>query len=513
MNPYSFKLKPLYLFLAFCCVVVLFGGCSSSKEGKVTTDHSSGTSETRSNDPYASDLPADLTYNDAEVNLLSRNAWGVSDEFFSEGLSDSIIESAVYRRYSAVEDRLGIILKINLVEDNPTDTHATVVRKLEKDIATGDANYDLVAAPLFTLINYQARGFFADLNSLDYLDLSKLYWAQNANEGLSVGPTQYVATGAAMLSIYRFMYITIINTDFLKSLQFADNMVYDAVKNGNWTLDYQTEIAKDLYSDLNGDSKRDITDSYGFVSGARTSVDTYWVSTASTVVTKDADNYFLYSAPIERISGMVDKVLELFYDSEGSYVVSASMDNTDNASILNLFNRGKTAMATMMINSIETGVVGTANFLYEIAPIPKYNEEQSNYYTHVQDQVTSLAIPYSIGAERCSRAGAVSESLAEEGYRFMYSAYFEKVLPYRYLQSPESKEMLQLIYESVHFGMLEQQIATNGDYVPMLRSIIASEVNMVSSKMASVTKDAPENVQEINDAYRELYRKMSQSDS
>ena len=73
--------------------------------------------------------------------------------------------------------------------------------------------------------------------------------------------------------------------------------------------------------------------------------------------------------------------------------------------------------------------------------------------------------------------------------------------------------VLQLIYESVHFGMLEQQIATNGDYVPMLRSIIASEVNMVSSKMASVTKDAPENVQEINDAYRELYRKMSQSDS
>lgn len=497
------------ILLSLCCFLSLLAGCSPKTNVSVvqTTEETSSTDAVKSNDPYVSDLPSKLNYND-EVTLIARNAAGVSDEFYSEGVSDSTIDSAVYRRCSAVEERLGVSLNISLVEDNANDTHYTIIRKLENNMAAGDANYDLVAAPLYTMISYQLKGTFADLNKLDYLDLNKSYWAQNANEGLSVGPAQYLATGAATLSIYRFMYVTVINSDFLKSRQFSDNVIYNAVKDGEWTLDYQTEIAKDLYSDLNGDSKRDVADSYGFVSGARTSVDAYWASTASTVIGKDMGNYYSYAASIERISGMVDKVLELFYDYEGSYIIPASKDGPDNALILDLFNRGKTAMATMMINSIESGMVGTADFLYEIAPIPKYNETQSNYYTHVQDQVTSMAVPSNVGAERRAMLGAVLESLAEEGYRYLYSAYFERVLPYRYLQSPESKEMLQLIYESVHFGMMEQSMAVSG-ITPLLRDIIASEVNMVSSKMASAAKNAPDEVQAVNDAYRELYRKMN----
>lgn len=506
MNPVKTTGKTvLAVFLSVCCLIALLGGCGRAKNppersaAETTTASPAETTETN----YTSDLPKNLEFNE-EFSLVARNHAGVADEFYSVGITESLIESAVYRRCSAVETRLGVSLNVTLVEDEKTYSHSTIVRKLENEMAVGESSYDLVAVPMYTTISSQVKGTFLNLYDLNYLDLTKYYWAQNANSALSIGKAQFIATGAATLSIYRFMYITVINSDFLTVSRFPENYIYHAVKDGNWTLDLQAEIAKDLYMDRNGNSERDEGDAYGFVSGARTSVDTYWISTDSTVVTKDPENYYVFSASTDRISGVVDKILRLYYDYEGSYIVPYANDNTDNAQILNVFNRGNTAMATMMVNAIESGVVGNAYFLYEIAPIPKYEAAQDGYFTHVQDQVTAMAVPSNVAPARRDMVGAVMESLAEEGYRYLYAAYFEKILPYRYLQSQESVEMLQLIYESVGFGIVEQEMA-GGQITTMLREIISAEVNMVSSKMESVTRNAPDMIREVNDAYRELY--------
>ena len=96
------------------------------------------------------------------------------------------------------------------------------------------------------------------------------------------------------------------------------------------------------------------------------------------------------------------------------------------------------------------------------------------------------------------------EALAAEGYKEMYKSYFENILPYRYLQTPESGEMLTLIYESSNFGYLGMAISNTFQWAQVLRGIMASEVNMVSSKMATAATDVPKQLEETNNFYIEL---------
>ena len=496
----SIKLKSIALLLLLSLLILPLVSCKGNGDSDDTRDTTISTNDAKV-DNYTCELPSDLNYDGEEITMISRDHIGTSDEFFVES-TDTAVGSAVFRRNTAVEDMLGVKLKITPLADNATDTHYTIVRQIENEVLAGGSDtYDIVTAPHYTMTGGQQKGIFADLTDIEYLNLSKYYWTQGYNEYISVGSSQYLATGAATLTIYRYMYVTVINTEMFENNKLPS--VHEAVKNNEWTMEYQIDIAKNLYSDVNGDDKRDLGDQYGFAAGARTSVDAYWVTTNNIAVKKNADNFYTYNGSVERVSNMVDKMLELFYDCGGSYIVASSKDGTDQSEIIEVFTNGKTAMANVMINSIESGFVGK-EISFEIAPYPKYDKNQAEYYSHIQDQVTVLAIPISKSAERCQMIGAVMEALAAEGYKEMYKSYFENILPYRYLQTPESGEMLTLIYESSNFGYLGMAISNTFQWAQVLRGIMASEVNMVSSKMATAATDVPKQLEETNNFYIEL---------
>lgn len=493
--------KVLCIIMALCLLLASLVACAKdgTEDGEV-----SDTVETVADDNedrrYVADLP-ELNFNGEVVKMASRDKVAFADEFYSKGL-EGTVSIAVFKRNTKVEDTLGVKLEVTLIKDANANTHSTVIETVEKEVMSGSPDsFDIVAAPATTVPMQTGHALFVNLNDLEYVDLSKLYWAQGYNKYYSAGNQQYTATGAATLTIYRFMYVTVINNEVMRDNQL--DSLFGVVKEGKWTLEYQTNIVKNLYDDVNGDSKRDIDDKYGFVSGARTSVDAYWTSTKSGTVSKTSDNYFEYNISQDRISNMVDKMLNLYYECGGSYIVPYGEDGTDNTETVKVFAKNKTAMATMMINTLETQLKDH-KLEYEIVPMPKYNESQKNYYSHVQDQVTVLGIPMTKTGDELTMLGAVLECIAYEGYREMYSAYFENVLPYRYLQSVESTEMLNLVYESIDFSFVGMHNVTEIGWSVMLRNMARDEINLTSSLLASSAKDGAKKVDEFNATYREL---------
>ena len=206
---------------------------------------------------------------------------------------------------------------------------------------------------------------------------------------------------------------------------------------------------------------------------------------------------------------MVDKVLKLYYRCDGSYIIPYGQDNTDNAEIVKVFSRGNTAMANMKIYAIENGLQ-KLDFEFSIVPLPKYDELQQSYYTNVQDQVTVLAVPRTVAADDREMIGAVTESLAYEGYRHIYPAYFESTLPPRYLKNPQSAEMLRLIYESSNFVMVYQGLATEVGWTTLVRNMIRDKANTVSSALAGAEEGIPEALNKINGKFRELANKKQE---
>ena len=85
-----------------------------------------------------------------------------------------------------------------------------------------------------------------------------------------------MCTGAAALTLYRYMFVTFFNKDMIAEID--DVNLYDVVNQGKWTLDYQSEFAGKFYSDLNGDGKADGKDQYGFVCTNMAYIDPYWSS-------------------------------------------------------------------------------------------------------------------------------------------------------------------------------------------------------------------------------------------
>ena len=70
----------------------------------------------------------------------------------------------------------------------------------------------------------------------------------------------------------------------------------------------------------------------------------------------------------------------------------------------------------------------------------------------MQDQVTSFGISAAIGSEeRQSVLGAVMESMAYNSYLNVRPAYYDSTLSLRFMQDPQSGEILDTMFETISF--------------------------------------------------------------
>ena len=121
---------------------------------------------------------------------------------------------------------------------------------------------------------------------------------------------------------------------------------------------------------------------------------------------------------------------------------------------------------------------------YGVAPIPKYDEHQENYHSYVQAEVTSFGISAGVGdPDRQEKCAATLEALAYYSNLLVRPAYYETVLSERYMQDPESVEMLDLIFDTLDFDFAScwSDILGSANIRNGLRSILSGKNNTVSS--------------------------------
>ncbi|MBO4322411.1 MAG: hypothetical protein J5919_05355 [Clostridia bacterium] len=463
---------------------------TSSPEG-VSTDQPSETEE----QGFVSDLSG-LNYGDREICFYVAGQDFSKDEFDSFEVSGDIVRDSVYRRNTVVEKSLGIKMKVEVAGSDSVYNVGDRVRALVK---AGSHRYDLVTMPGYTHTSYALEGDFYNLTEVDNLNLDKLYWTQGFNEIMCNGTQQYVASGAYSISMIRNMYITLYNKNLLKDRNLPD--LYDLTMDGSWTVGKQMEVIKGLYSDTNGDGKRDENDFYGFVSGLNTSVDPYWVSFHFDILKLDSDTGKYYmDIDQEKMVNILQIFIDLISSNEDSWNKGSGSD-VDGAyatnSILKFASKG-CAMTTTMLYMLESQLTKSGfDDDYGIAPIPKYNEDQEEYYTHTQDQLSLMAIVSTADRADIPMLGAVMDQIAYYSYKEVFPAYYENALSYRYLQNSESKVMLDLIYRSLKIEgcfIYSSSFAILGQ----LRSI-ATMQKASSSIVKAQTKAWPSKVDALNE--------------
>ena len=459
----------------------------------VVTEATATTVAETTKDPNASDLPEDLNYNGEIINIISRDSDWVRDEIWVKEINGDVVNDAVYQRNTAVEERLGV--KINNITISGTDNYA-VAEEVRVAVKAGSDEFDILANSVYSSIMYSAENIFHNLYNCDYLDLEKPYWAQGFNQAASFGEAQYMCTGAAALTLYRYMFVTFFNKDVLAEV--TDVNLYDVVNQGKWTLDYQYELANQFYMDLNGNGQQDDTDRYGFICTNMAYIDAYWSSCQLPILTKDENNAYVYSVDLDKLSTAVDKILNLWYNCEGSHIFASVSDAENQLIGTRAISERRAATTTLRLVSVETAEFRNMTDRYGIIPIPKMDENQTVYQTFLHDQFTAFGIVSTVKESRLQMMGAFLEAMAEESYKSLVPTYYELALKTKYVSDEESGQMLDMIYRSVYIdaGVLYTKTV---DVHQQLRTIIRSENNTVASMFKATAKVVEKMLNKLND--------------
>ena len=498
--------KLLCMLLALMMLASFLVACANDQG---TEDGTKGEqSEQETGDPNYTDNVPDLSFGDETVTILSRDKFGVNDEFYAESSSDTqsdVVAYAVYTRNMAIEDRLDIKLEMLMDDTDPTAKHSTAVK-------SGSADYDIVADSTFVIIQAVLKGEFVNLRDMQYMDLDKYYWTQGYNDIVSFGENskQYLASGALAISMFRYMFVTVYNREVFEDLCETD--LYEVVKNGEWTLDYQNQIIADRYQDSGTVvNKKDDRDMYGLITGDTVSVDPYCVAANIQLVSKNEEGEWFYNTEqFARTVDLCEKIQALYNNSSTHVFKTATYDDTGKTDIVEAFAASKSMMATVQVFALETNVGDLAEFDYGIVPMPKFDENQEKYATYVQDQVTGIGVSSSISDEdTLAMMGAVLECMASESYATVVDAYYSTALSYQYLQNPESKEMLDLIYDSLTFdfsGACSNIIQNNGGQSirDQLRPLFSGKSTKLGSTLAKWEKSTNKALGKINEFLAEL---------
>ena len=488
--------KTLAALLAALMLLPTLASCANSTDtpdGTTPPDRTTAALEEAETE-IRDNLPDGLNFGGDEVTIISRDYEGwTRGEISVDGLNSDPVNDSVFERNKAVEQRLNI--KINSILDDSSDA-TVVVNKVATAVKAGTNEYDLSASACYTTLPEVQNGTYVNLRDTRYLDFDQRWWTQGFNEVMEYNGAQYVATGDALISTYRFAFVTVFNQDLFTDAR--QPFLYQHVEDGTWTLDKQIALVPLFHRDNGNGTQDDQGDIYGFASGGMASIDAYWSSCQMDIIRKDADGLYEVVLDMDKLHGASEKILALFHGTDGaSRIFTPHGMGAEHDDIRELFASGYSAMATLRIIELERSSMRNMAQKFGVVPMPKYDENQDDYYTLLQDQLTVFAIPTTVTGERLDQISAVIEALGSASYRIVKPAYYETTLRTKIAQDPQSSEMMERVINGIYIDAGILYVASLPGFQGELRGLVNSKNNDAISRFKSVSKQADRSLKGI----------------
>ena len=359
--------------------------------------------------------------------------WGLyTNYFFSDEAGTDVMTQALYEREVKIEEHLGVTIKphwVATIQEIPT-----AVRELNM---SGDDNYQLVLTHcIMGTSSMITDKLLLDMNELEAVNFDADYYNHVSNENLSVNGHQYYAISDFMIPDPNAV---LFNKSLIEELNLEDP--YQLVRDGEWTVDNMMEMMNAATID-NGDGRWDINDTYGFGTPNDWYLATFLYSSGLKLVDKNEEGEFeLVFGNNERAYTMAEKLESLFTGSD-TYVYKYTDTNTDN---LLTIDKGRSLFGLASINELHK--FRDADVEFGILPYPMLDKQQNSYYS--LDWSGLMCVPTTV--QNPDMVGEVIELLAYYSEESVLPTYYDLMLGEKLSRDPESKEMLDLIFDNIIF--------------------------------------------------------------
>ncbi|MHB1153743.1 MAG: hypothetical protein ACYCWE_02975 [Eubacteriales bacterium] len=444
-----------------------------------------------------SSLPEGLDFEGENVVfyvLGDGSAASGSREFFTEDDTAESVNDLVYTRNEKVMNDLGVNLVFfaegdaNVINKNVAATYLA---------ASGD--YDVITNYAYYGVSTALSSCYSNLYGLPYLDLDQPWWSQNYIRNAETYGQLYYIVGSLNLNMIDRTLAVFFNEKLTENYGLPADDLYDVALTGKWTVSRLAEYTKDRNIDLDSDNKINLNDFIGFTSseggtGMQGSFDIRFV-------TVNDDGSHTLDLDIEKLASVIDIWIDLLYNSNGAYI--PSIYGSDDALAMFTNEQALFCMNNLFRSGTANAKLRAMTSNYGILPMPKYDEDQANYYSWVQDAYNLMSVMGSI--KNPEAVGAALESMCYETYRKVYPTYTELIMKYKYLRDENSTQVFDLVVNGINFNFLEIYSQTLGDVTNnLVREIINTKNNTLASKYEKNVKQWQTKLDKVDEFYAEL---------
>ena len=450
------KLKTLFLLFAALLVCSVSFACSNTNSG------GNPQNDIQNSNDDQSDLDADLSIPEAEEYIYPdldgggaeftffspSTAWGYYTDIVREEISGEVFDDAVYNRNRFIESRFNIEIK------TVNSDIGAITGDLRKLIAAGDASYDAAFVPAFfggTVGALITENMFYNMYEIPTMNLDREWYNQTMLKEAAIGKGDRLYYAGCDIDVMTVQCVVFIyfNQDMMADLGLE--LPYNAVREGKWTYDLFHEYQK-AGTHLNGaDSFKwnpSAATTYGFV-GHANAASAMFEGSGERFITTDSEGMPHLAIEGERFLNVLAKLEDLFTQTSEGYFIHANDDPATGFHFEPMLKNGRALMITGELKAAD--VFRDMEATFGIAPIPKFDEHQQNYFCHLHFATPVLVIPHTNTNPEFT--GAVLDAMAYVSARDVTPVLFDISMSQKRLRNEESIEMLKFIRNSGSFDV------------------------------------------------------------
>ncbi len=306
-------------------------------------------------------------------------------------------------------------------------------------IDSGDAKYDMVISA-YSINSYNQGTRYYNLMAM--MNLSYDCWDRAIIRDLAFGGKIYGMTGDLTTTDEDYTFVLFFNKDLLKECNQPDP--YELVRTNQWTMEKFFEIARACSKDLDGDAEMTKNDQFGLNARYDTWRYFYYGTGARFVSPIQDDGSVKWAAnALGYEADVFAKALEILHDpcighAEGMLGAPDGIRENFGSGHAAFYVEG---LYNIHYEEIETGLRDYENLHFGILPAPKWNTEQTSYYSYVWEQGGFVGIPttcnFQTAADFLNVYALATQATVQKAY--IYS------IAYSYASDPNVAEMLDII--------------------------------------------------------------------
>ncbi len=460
---------------------------------------STGT-ETTAADTSAVETEADIfagmdvkDYGGRKFNFLVRS--GYLDSFISEEATGDVLDDALYERDQVVEERFNV--EINpIAVAGAWSQREEFLGTIRSSVMAGDGAYDLIDGYAGVIGDGYSDKLFMNMLEVPNLRLNEEWWSATLTEALTVNDKLYAITGDFAINMWGMLEVLYFNKGLMDD--FDREYPYEKVQNGTWTYDAFLSDIKDVASDMNGDSKMEISDRWGFIS-YDTRVFEYFFNSFGVAYGKP-DEEALYKLDLknEQIVTVYELMYALKNENSDMLFTDAAVDWTAvPASFKDCFTSGRAMYYQASLGSSVD--MRSADIEFGIVPYPKLDADQEGYRSTSRDDRTMFVIP--VDVQDVDFCGNILEALTVSGHEIVIPAYYDITLKGKSVRDDESAAMLDIIRAGLYCDFVTEHATQAGGGGRIIRNTVGYEYGEVSSYVASNQTAFDEQLEKFLEAY------------